>query len=184
MLTIAHPQSMKFLLAVGVCALLTVDVCRAQAGNPRTAGTLDVLFSGDSEKYLAAKRAELARLQGQISQLDDRLLSRLGELHAEEMRLQKARGSASTAESRRQAAEQEVRALKQQAERAHQQTAELKGRADGLKLAAKASAQEAKAEEEKVSALKSDVQRLEDENRVLDRAINRTLKSKAEQNLR
>jgi chromosome segregation ATPase len=175
---------MKSWLVMGVLSLCLVDVCSAQAGNPRTAGTLDILFSGDSDKYLAGKRAELARLQDQLSALDDRLLSRLGELHAEEARLQKVRGSNAQAENERKGAEDEVRALKQQAERAYQQTAALKGRADGLKLAAKASAQEARAEEEKVSALKSDVQRLEDENRILDRAINRTLKSKAEQNLR
>lgn len=175
---------MKLRLLIGVLACMAASACFAQAGNPRTAGTLDILFSGDSEKFLAAKRAELVRLQRQIAVLDDQLLSRLGELHAEEVRLQKARGSASVAENNRKQAEQEVRALKQQAERAYQQTTALKGRADGLKLAAKASAQEAKAEEEKVAALKVDVQRLEDENRVLDRAINRTLKSKAEQNTR
>lgn len=174
---------MKPLLAL----LLLIILSGCASTTPKdaySASTVDILFTDSVQKYLANRRLQLEQLQFRSAELDDKLLMKIGELRALEQELNSARTRTGISDRELSELQSQVAAKKAEAEKTFQKSTALQIQMGEMKQQQIATEEEQKADVARINELNQEIATLEQEEVILDRAIERNLNLKAEQILR
>lgn len=169
---------MKLLKLFWLLPILAGAACSTGPVDPRQANTLEILSGKGVEDYLANRREELARIRRQVTDLEDAIIFKLGQLHGLEKQLQSV--ATPSAESARERDElQKLLDEHQKAlEASNLKVAQAKAEENRLRTEV---AENRTRDEAQLAALRSDVSRLESENVVRVQAIDRSLTLRVEQ---
>lgn len=152
-------------LLAGLAASLTLAACVSQTPNStRTASTADVLFGDSVQQRLEQRRAYLASLNARLGSLEEHLIFSLGRLRRVQRELAAAETDADAAGADAREAEQELEEHQLRATRLLERVEDLSRQVEG-------------AEEDlgELVRAEAEAEALEEENRVMERAITRTL---------
>ena len=167
---------LRFLLIV-----LIMTACATGAKSPQEANTAEILFGDNVQQYLAARRAKLQGLHNRATDLDQQILLKLGQLHRLERDLEATRTTTSKSDQERIQLMQEVAVQKSKAEKAFNLSSVLKAQSESMQKEDKLARENRAPDQARIKSLDQDIADLEAKVVVLDRAIERNLKLKAEQ---
>lgn len=175
MLPRAAARTRRF-FAFGVAMAVPLAPLAAEPVDPRSASTWQIMSGRGVKQYLADRRAELDALEVQITNIDDALLEQLGRLNALRQDVAIARTREADSSARLAAVEAELAGCMHRAEVAYAELSALRSRSNSMKSRL-AQGPRAGRDEKDLNALRADVVRLEKENKVLGRAIERAADS-------
>lgn len=149
--------------------------------DPRAASTLEVLHGGGIENYLAERRLQLAKVQQRVDELDQTLIFKMGQLRRIEKDLAAAQKLDVEAQKERDELLQLVTERQREADEAISRAAEARAEKTRLEALRDEVAANPEADAAERQALEKRVAQLEQEVRILDRAIERSLKLRTTQ---
>lgn len=162
---------------VNIVIVFLIGGCATGAKNPNSANTFEILFGNNVQNYISRKKIELKQLNTRTSQLDAEIISSLGRIHRIEKKLKYNQSKTLRSSQQLQNLRMEINQQKEKAESSLQRVAELKSQI----LFLESDFDNIHKNITQIENLKKEVSQLEEENVVLNRAIERNLNLKAEQ---
>ncbi len=129
--------------------------------------------------YLKTRQQELTQLNQRVEQLDNQLLTKIGELWQIQKELKKNQTETAMSATERAAIEQQVADLKSKADATYREILTSKQEKQRLVDAVIDSDSAAKADRKRISDLKLDINRLETETAALTKAVDSTNRMRA-----
>lgn len=157
--------------------------CSSTAVHPDNATTFDILFTDNVQQYLEERDRYLRDLQMRAGRLDDQILSSLTKLHAVKKQREDARKKRSESATELSALRKDMAQQQRNLERLMQENHRLQGEIEQTQKQRTAARQNQERDKEKLRRLSEDAQQLEEEVSVLDGAVQRNLRLRAEQTL-
>ena len=161
--------------------LLYLAGCETNPKAPEDASTTDILFGNGVEKYLAYKRIQLQKLQNRVNILDEDIVTKLGQLYSIEKKLNKVQNKIETSNYDIATLLKEVQKQKTLAETTLSKLSSMQEKVTSLEAKINKNRQFQERDRKQIEELNKEILVLEEHNRIIDRAIVRSLNLKAEQ---